>query len=264
MRAVFAHEVDRFGQSFPRGREYRKYWEVCMAVRALDRLGALRGDAEVLGVGAGNEPTIFWLTNFVRRVFATDLYLTQGSWKESANESMLFDAGRHWPGPWHGRRLVVQHMNALDLQYEDKCFDGVFTSSSIEHFGSIAEVRAAATEMHRVLKPGGILSLSTEFRIEGPAPGLKGILMFDTEQICEEIVGDLGWDVVRPFDDSVSSATLASEQLYSQATKDLSSHVKKHKGIKFQNLVWSHYPHLVLREKRLLWTSVHIVLQRHA
>ena len=46
-----------------------------------------RPDAEVLGVGAGNEPTVFWLTNHVRRVFATDLYLAEG-WEESASHRM--------------------------------------------------------------------------------------------------------------------------------------------------------------------------------
>ena len=69
--------------------------------------GALRPDADILGVGAGNGPTIFWLTSQVHLVFATDLYVGQAAWQESANASMLTDPGIHWPGTWNPRRLVV-------------------------------------------------------------------------------------------------------------------------------------------------------------
>ena len=49
------------------------------------------------------------------------------------------------------RRLVVQHMDALDLRYEDESFDGIFSCGSIEHFGSLENVAVAAGEMARVL-----------------------------------------------------------------------------------------------------------------
>ena len=93
MRDVFAHEVARFGEEFPRGREYRKYWEVAMAIMAFDAGGLLDGTRHFLGVGAGNEPTIFHLTRHAASVLATDLYLNEG-WEESANSSMLTDPGR--------------------------------------------------------------------------------------------------------------------------------------------------------------------------
>lgn len=72
-----------------------------MALLALQDHGALHAQAEILGVGAGNEPTSFWLSNIVRRVFATDLY-GGTDWRESASETMLIDPGRHWPGPLAG------------------------------------------------------------------------------------------------------------------------------------------------------------------
>lgn len=70
IRDVFRFELSRLGPAFPLGREYRKYWEVGMAIRAMADCGALHRRAEVLGVAAGNEPTVFWLTRHVRRVFA--------------------------------------------------------------------------------------------------------------------------------------------------------------------------------------------------
>ena len=44
---------------YPDGEEHRKPWEVAQSARALRDFGALRQDAEILGVGAGTEATIF-------------------------------------------------------------------------------------------------------------------------------------------------------------------------------------------------------------
>jgi ubiquinone/menaquinone biosynthesis C-methylase UbiE len=246
IRLVCAWGIERHGPDFPRGIEHRKLWEVAMAARALADLGALHEGAEVLGVGAGTEPTLFWLTTRAARVFATDIYLDAGV---SANEieaarTMLTDPGRHWSGPWNPRRLVVQHMNALDLRYEDESFDGIFSSSSIEHFGSPQDVQRAAQEMFRVLKPGGILTVSTEFRLEGPPPGMPGCLMFDADMIREHIVGDLAWEPVSPLDLYISPATRRTEQLLQEAM---------HHSI---------YPQIVLRWEDRVFTSIHLALRK--
>jgi hypothetical protein len=69
IRDVFASDREHFGDSdFPAGREYRKYWEVAMTLRAFRSLGVLRNDARVLGVGAGREATVYWLTRHVGEV----------------------------------------------------------------------------------------------------------------------------------------------------------------------------------------------------
>jgi hypothetical protein len=78
--------------NFPLGNELAKAWEVTQAVRGLKDHGALRDDAELLGVGAGFEHTVFYLTNFVQRVFATDLYASNDQWAE-ADAGMMVDGG---------------------------------------------------------------------------------------------------------------------------------------------------------------------------
>jgi SAM-dependent methyltransferase len=264
IREVFAHELSRRTPEFPAGCEYRKHWEVAMAVRALEDLGVLHERAEVLGIGAGNEPTVFWLTNRVARVFATDLYLDGGDWTYSANASMLIDPGRHWPAAWNPRRLVVQHMNALELRYEDATFDGVFSSSSIEHFGTWDDVRRSMSEIYRVLKPGGVLSLSTEFRLEGPPPGLPGILMFDEGDLHAHLIGDLPWELVGALDLSLSEPTRNGEQPFAEAAADVRRHLAEHGELTFHLLDWSRYPHIVLREGPLLFTSIHLALRKPA
>ena len=83
IRGLFPRAAARW-PDFPEQREDRKHWEIAMAVLALRRHGALRADAELLGIGAGTEPTLFWLTNHVHRVFATDRYLDAQAWEANA------------------------------------------------------------------------------------------------------------------------------------------------------------------------------------
>ncbi len=231
--------------SFPQGREHRKLWEVAMAARTLSDLGLLHGDAEILGVGAGDEPTIFWLTMKAKKVVATDLYLTPGIWTDTAAPSMLTDPGRHSEGPWQRSRLVVQHMDALDLQYEDASFEGLFSSSSIEHFGTLKDVRRAAQEMCRVLRPGGVATLSTELRLAGPPPGLPGILLFDAVQLHDAIIGAGDWSLVDPLDLFCSARSRNSPVIFSEAIAAI-----------------ERLPHIVLCEGEYVWTSVHLALRK--
>ena len=152
---MFEPDRKHFGERrFPEGREYRKYWEVAMTARAFKAHGVLRDDARVLGVGAGYEATIYWLTRHVGQVIATDLYEADDVWSETdSSAEMLTDPGKFWEGPWNPDRLVVQNMNALALDFPDDHFDAVFSSSSIEHFGGFAEIRQSIEEIYRVLRP---------------------------------------------------------------------------------------------------------------
>lgn len=263
LREVFPWGTRVHGRDFPRGAEYRKHWEVVQAARTMAATGALRPDAEVLGVGAGTEPTLFWLTNHVRRVFATDLYLGD-EWQESASARMLVEPGSAWDGPWNPRRLVVQHMDALDLRYEDDSFDAVFSSSSIEHFGTHEQVAQSVREAHRVLKPGGVLTVSTELRLAGPGPGLPDILLFDPEELARCLTDAAPWEPVGPVRPDVPDLSVAVE--FAEAAADVQAHVAEHGEIRWSRLRWSRYPQVALRHQDFddvrVWTSVHRALRK--
>jgi SAM-dependent methyltransferase len=252
IRDVYASDRDHFGEpDFPVGREYRKYWEVAMTLRAFRALGALHEDTKVLGVGAGHEATIYWLTRHVEKVVATDLYEQEDIWSESDSGSeMLTDPGRYWDGAWNPQRLEVRHMSGLELAFEDESFDAIFSSSSIEHFGDFADVRRSVEEMFRVLKPGGVAALATEFRLEGPGPGEPGLLRFDEPELRSLLLDGLWWDPATPLDTTISDETLASPVPIEEAIADLET--GRHG--------WSRYPHIVLRDGAYLWTSVHVAL----
>jgi SAM-dependent methyltransferase len=252
IRDVFASDRDYFGEAdFPAGREYRKYWEVAMTARAFRAFGALRDDANVLGVGAGHEATVYWLTRHVGRVVATDLYAEQDVWSETdSGAQMLTDPGRYWDGEWSPERLEVRNMSGLDLQFEDESFDAIFSSSSIEHFGDFKDVRRSVEEMYRVLRPDGVVALATEFRLEGPGLGLPGLLRFDEPELRSLLLDGLWWDPATPIDLSISEETLSSPVFSPDAVADTEAGKRG----------WSQYPHIVLDEGPYRWTSVHVAL----
>ena len=263
---------------YPRGREHRKWWEVGMTIRALRDLGALGEDSEILGVGAGREATMYWLTNHARRVFATDLYLADDAWTRTGSDArMIFDPSEGAGIPWNPQRLVVQHMDALELRYEDESFDGIFSSGSIEHFGSFEQIRRGVEEMYRVLKPGGVAGISTEFRVSGPGPGFPGTVMFDESELRSVVLDGIGWEPASSLDLSIAEESLATEIDWRwlfpgfgdpPKSPTLRQHIRRRLP---GPLRWSPppeqteyrettYPHIVMRLDDLAWTSVHLAL----
>ena len=91
------------------------------------------------------------------------------------------------------------------LRFPDNRFDGIFSSGSIEHFGGLMDVAHSAYEMGRVLKPGGILSLSTVMAIAGPPGRLGGVpgacLLFQRDHLLRYIVEASGLELPRPLVD---------------------------------------------------------------
>jgi SAM-dependent methyltransferase len=250
LTALFPESVVAEGPEWPARSPAveRKMWEIAMAIRTFADFGLLNDQMEILGVGAGTERTSFELTNHVRRVFATDLYAGAGqSWIADATTVMLHNPAAISPLPFNPRRLVVQHMDALELQYDDNSFDAIFSSSSIEHFGTLEDVHTAAREMHRVLKPGGILSLSTEFRLAGPPPGIPGALLMTPEDLQAGLIGDLGWALVSPPDFSLSEATGMGAWSYDEI-------MRLHQAGEVTPR------HIVLWRGEHFWTSVHLAL----
>jgi SAM-dependent methyltransferase len=248
IREAFSSYLEIYGQDFPDGTEYRKFWEVAMTLRAFRELGVVRPDAEILGVAAGAEATLFWLTSHVRRVFATDLYDVAEGWGVQAPPTMLLDAAPFASCRWDPRRLVVQYMNALDLRYDDASFDAVFSSSSIEHFGGRDEVRRALQEVERVLRPGGIFALSTELHVDGLREDMPGTIVFDRDELPKLLLDGFDWELVEPLDLTLSPRTRSHELPLTDAL-----------GAK-----QTPFPHILLEHQGMLWTSVHVVLRKAA
>jgi SAM-dependent methyltransferase len=149
---------------------HRKAYEFTQLLFGLSRLDFVRDDVSVLSVGAGHEPVLYWLANRVARVFATDMY--GGVWQTEGalegDERVLVDADQFAPFPYRRDRLTFLRMDGCRLAFRDETFDVVYSLSSIEHFGGAAGARSAIAEMARVLKPGGLLAVATEYCLSGP------------------------------------------------------------------------------------------------
>ena len=202
-------EPDYALPDYPLGREHRKSWEWAHAMVTLETLGAIRADGMALGVVAGTESPLYELTRRMRSVHATDTYGVGAFSHHEAQATMLQNPDAFARGPYERQRLVVQYMNALDLRYEDETFDIVFSFSSIEHFGAHGEAERAMREMGRVLKPGGILALTTECIVSGhehySTPGLE---LFSPQSLQQLLQCERKLELVGGFDASITPATL--------------------------------------------------------
>jgi glycosyltransferase involved in cell wall biosynthesis/SAM-dependent methyltransferase len=253
IREIFPLEAASGGPSFPVGYEDRQHWVIAMAVRAFRDFGVLHRDATILGVGAGTERTLFYLTEKVGTVIATDLYLSPARSGTDAPAAMLVEPERFSKYPFDRSRLTVQHMDGRLLSLPDGSVDAAFSSSSIEHFGDWTSVAASAYEMGRVLKPGGILSLAAELLIAGPtnAEGWEGVLLFDKDKLRHYIVEASGLEPVDPLDTTVSDPTLATRRDLATSLDEIRD------GHRY-------LPHLVLVHGGQVFGSVHMVLRKTA
>ncbi len=198
---------------YKEGSTNRKAWEVEAAGWAILHHLNKPAEAEVLGVGAGVEPTGYYLSAHVKRVFMTDLYGDAGAWVGTAPKDVLVQPAFYAPDDaalWNPRRLVVQHMDMRELRYEDASFDAVYSSGSIEHLPSWDDIAVAAQEIGRVLKPGGMAAISTEWKLAGEGDGWPGVFLFDRARLEKYLVAPSGLALVGGDDLTVDATTLAT------------------------------------------------------
>ena len=150
---------------------HRKSYELTQLLFGLTRLGRCRDDASVISVGAGHEPVLYWLANRVRAVVATDLY--EGKWQSDGaregDEGVLDKPEDYTPFAYRRDRLEFKRMDGRRLDFPDATFDVAYSLSSIEHFGGVGGARDAIDEMARVVIPGGLVVVATEYILAGPS-----------------------------------------------------------------------------------------------
>jgi SAM-dependent methyltransferase len=179
---------------------HRKPYEFTQFLYGCRRLGMIRPDASFISIGAGHEHPLYWLSNHVARVVATDMY--EGSWQdERAREGdprVLEDPDRYAPFPYRRERLQFLRMDGRHLEFPDASFDVSYSLSSIEHFGGLEGAAQTMKEMARVLKPGGVLALATEYVISGPPHEET----FQPDEI-RHLIAASGLTLVEPIDEAV-------------------------------------------------------------
>jgi SAM-dependent methyltransferase len=253
----------------------RKAWEMAMLALFLSEVGRLHEGTEALAVGAGDERIVFWLANRLGRVVATDIYGSGSFAEREALASMLAEPRAHAPFPYREDRLEVLHMDGRELTFPDASFDVVFSVSSIEHFGGPLDIARAARELGRVLRPGGHAVVITEcflkrhplsaapvdfalrlaslgrLRRRATPRRRSGVDVLTPRELERWIVAPSGLDLLQPLDGSVSARS------YENLTR-------VRPGRDPEPATGSFYPHVLLGFRGSVYTSVCLVLQKHA
>jgi SAM-dependent methyltransferase len=146
---------------------YRKGWEWTQTIWGLEQLDMIQPHHRAIGVGAGRECVIFWLGDRLRTVVASDLY-GGANWSDTggreADPAVLEDPQRFCPRPIRSDVIEFKNLDGTDLGlYPADTFDFAWSLSSIEHFGSHERSADAVREMARVVRPGGIIAVATEY-----------------------------------------------------------------------------------------------------
>ena len=218
---------------------HRKPYEFAQLIYGCRALGVLRDDASIVSVGAGHEPVLYWLANHVHQVIATDIY--EGVWRDvqsrEGDPDVLRTPEAFAPFPYRRDRLTFLRMDGRHLAFRDGSFDIAYSLSSIEHFGGLPGAMATVREMARVLRPGGVLVLGTEYVLEGP----RHEETFLPEEIAQ-LANQPGLELVQPIDETVY-------RRYSYTPVDL-----------YQSPYLT--PHMVVRFNDTVFTTVMLFLRR--
>jgi SAM-dependent methyltransferase len=193
----------------------------------------------VLSVGAGHELVLYWLANHTGRVVATDMY--EGVWQQvqgrEGDPDVIDRPDEYAPFPYRQDHLVFMKMDGRSLAFRDGVFDIAYSLSSIEHFGGIGGATATIREMARVLRPGGILALATEYVLEGPPHEET----FQPDEF-RALIDQPTLELVQPIDDRVYDR-------YEYAAIDL-----------YKNPYQA--PHMVVRFNETVFTTVMVFLRK--
>lgn len=240
------------------GQIHRKDWEWAMGIMAMRRLGKLNKSNTAVGIGAGKELVLFYLANHLERVYATDLY-DRKEWEYFAPLDFPENLKKYAPFPYDENALTALRMDATRLEFPSEIFDVAFSFSSIEHFGGENHSGALKSmkEMGRVLKPGGIAVIATEYIINGKeAPDLAN-QFYNRQTIYSDLIDKLeGLRLVQPLDLRVTAKTL-------DTVMDVRDAEKWDRG-EFSGEYRATRPYILLRSRDVLLTSVMLVFQKQS
>src|SRR6187200_1294963 len=239
----------------PEGFIHRKDWEWALGIIAMRRFGKLNEKSTAIGVGSGREAILYYLANKLKHVYATDLYKVR-NWMEAAPSDFPENPKKYAPFPYKEDALTVLRMDGTKLEFPSESFDIAFSFSSIEHFDGDGKNNHSGAlrslkEMERVLKPGGLAVITTEYIIndkEHPE-------FFNRRTIYSDLVDKLErLKLVEPLDLRITSKTLDTVIDYSSAVYwDASSNDDEFK---------KNHPLVLIRAGDILVTSLLLTLQK--
>lgn len=251
-------EMRRFGIDQPTVVPDSKHWECAMAARSFRDHGMLRPGALFAGIGAGTEITSFYLASKGAITFPCDRYLERTPWSDVAPPGMMVEPREFSELDYPRGNVVPVHTDARLPRLPSDFFDGAYSAGSIEHFGSLDAVAAAAAETGRILKPGGLASIATEFRLEGPEdrPWFDdNCILFTPELLNKHIIEASGLELVGELATHQSGPTFETRRV-------LLDFLEAARNVRTLSDKQAAYPNLVLYHEGFLFCSVHLLLRK--
>src|ERR671933_761244 len=230
----------------------RKEWEWAMGIIAMSRFNRLNKNSVALGIGSGKEKILFYLANNLSHVYATDLYIDK-KWEEETPTDFPENPAKYAPFPYKRDALTALRMDGTKLEFPSEKFDIAFSFSSIEHFGGENHSGALRSlrEIERVLKPGGIATITTEYIINDK----KHPEFFNRQTIFSHLFDKLvALQLVEPLDLRITSKTLDTVADFFSVDvhwDDIDEDYKRN------------HPLIVLRVRNILFTSLMLVFQKN-
>jgi SAM-dependent methyltransferase len=243
-------DVEKYPVNNRKGAIYRKDWEWGLGVLAMKRFGKLTKESKAIGIGSATEEILFYLANRIDHVYATDLYDGIG-WKNLVPIDFPENPKKYSPYPYNENALTVMRMDATKLDFSDESMDIAFSFSSIEHFGGENHFGALRSmrEMERVLKPGGIAVVATEYMLNDK----QHIEFFNRRTIYSDLIAKLDrLKLVEPLDLRTTTKTLDAIIDYQSSVNWLASAYEFKKN----------HPYVLIRVNDILVTSVMLVFQK--
>jgi SAM-dependent methyltransferase len=239
---------------------HKKDWEWALGIIAMRRFGKLNEKSTAIGVGSGIETILFYLANKLKHVYATDLYKENDAWKRTAPSDFPENPKKYAPFPYKEDALTVLRMDGTKLEFPSESFDIAFSFSSIEHFDSDggdgknnhSGALRSLKEIERVLKPGGLAVITTEYIIndkEHPE-------FFNRRTIYSDLIDKLErLKLVEPLDLRITTKTL-------DTVMDAYDAINLWDTNEFDNDYKKMHPYILLRIRNILFTSVMLVFKK--
>ena len=239
------------------GQIHRKDWEWTLGIIAMKRFGKLNEKNTAIGVGAGKELVLFYLANHLGHLYATDLYNTK-DWENFAPADFPEDPSKYSPFPYNQSALTALRMDGTQLEFPSDSSDIVFSFSSIEHFGgeNYSGALKSLKEMERVLKPGGIAVVATEYIINNKNPPDLTNQFYNERTIYSHLIDKLDrMKLVEPLDLTISQKTLDKGIIDASNAVDWDTS-RVDDEFKQTN------PYIVIKLGNILVTSIMLVFQK--
>jgi SAM-dependent methyltransferase len=218
---------------------HRKLWEFTRLVQALQAMGIYTPNAIGLSVAAGHERVLYYLARHLHKVVATDVYGDSAFSQNEANSQVLASGDGYAPYDYPKEHLKFLYMNALQLDFPAGLFDFAFCLSSIEHFGGVRNASLAIREMARVVRPGGLVFVTTDCSLNGNVTNE----VFSRKEIERLLAENTNLSLLAPFTWDVSQESL--QHVLNMRRDDLTT-----------------TPHINLRLFGTVFTSISLVFQK--